>query len=753
MKEKILQRINLNFLNFFIEKFIFILAGFCLSFSKIAGLFAPFCLAFSVSLNKKKSACSFLGGFLGLLICLNVENVVYFFALIFGFIFKFFFDRTSTLFNVFCSAIALTIPKVVLAVLMPTSLTTWLIDYCEVVLSSAMTVLFSRTLKKTFQHAINNFHDSVGYFFIAMVFLIAMCGVNFLNLNLGRFISIILILNILILFKIGVVAIAGISIIISLVLFNRNFAPFSITIAICGFITSIFIDLNRFTKILIFNFIFILSALFWGGFQINCLIEIVVASVLTNFIPLKFLENLFNKTKVKPLISNYKINDELSFKLQFTAGTLLDLQTTIEKCASTFDSTSAKTIHGVYEQVANDVCKKCGLHSFCWTTSYNEMTRCLVEVSRFLHNDGKIEENKVPLFLKQKCCKLSRFLNAVNFEYKNFLCKKQISRRINEAREVAAEQFTGMAELLNEMSREILEIEKLDYRTCEIITTIFNDEFIKTEGIFCFLDKFDRLTVDIYLKSLPSKTELKRITNLINSVIDKEFEFPTVMQAKSNYRLSFFESAILKIDFAAKQTIPNGNTCSGDSYDFFMDGKGFAHMLLSDGMGNGKRAAVDSLMTCFTMRKLIETGFGFNSTLKLLNLSFSIKSKEESFATIDTCTIDLYSGYVKFVKAGATVSYISVGGKIKEFVSTSLPIGIIQGVNFDSKEYKLKKGDVIVMVSDGATSTGFEWIALELEKILKQSATTIAQKILNLAKLKSDPRHKDDITVMVSKII
>ena len=184
-----------------------------------------------------------------------------------------------------------------------------------------------------------------------------------------------------------------------------------------------------------------------------------------------------------------------------------------------------------------------------------------------------------------------------------------------------------------------------------------------------------------------------------------------------------------------------------------MDGKGYAHLILSDGMGNGKRAAVDSLMTCFTLRKLIETGFGFNSTLKLLNLSFSIKSKEESLATIDTCTIDLYSGCVKFVKAGATVSYLSIGGKISKYASTSLPIGIIQGVSFDSKEFKLSRGDVIVMVSDGAVATDFDWISKELELMLSKSAQAIAQKLLELAKKQSDPNHKDDITVLVAKLV
>ena len=127
-------------------------------------------------------------------------------------------------------------------------------------------------------------------------------------------------------------------------------------------------------------------------------------------------------------------------------------------------------------------------------------------------------------------------------------------------------------------------------------------------------------------------------------------------------------------------------------------------------MGNGKRAALDSLMTCSTLRKFIESGFGFNSALKLLNLSFAIKSKEETLATVDSCTIDLYTGEAKFIKAGATSSYINTKGRIIRFNSKSLPIGIIQGIRFDTEEILLSRGDVVVMFLDGAMAVDWTYL-------------------------------------------
>lgn len=754
MKQLILKKIKiLHNAETFLEDLIFLCFGFLLSFAKISGVFSPFCLAFCVSVFRERAFFSFVGGFIGTVFNLSASNSIYLFALIIGFSIKFVFRIRSSFFNVVVTMVALSIPKLVMAVLTPSSYSTWIIDYCEVVFCVALTVLFSKTFSKKLKSSIIGFYDFVGFFFIAIAILISLCSFNFFGVNFGKLFALLFVLEALVLIGIGSVAVVGVSSIIGLVLFTKSFATFAIVITVSGFLTAVFNNLGKLFKLLIFNAVFFLCSIFWGGLQVNSLIEVFVASVLIYFLPLSFLEELFSKNRLENVKSKIKLNDELSLKLQFTARTLLDLQNSIEQCAKNFDAISYKDMKDVYHQVAFDVCKSCGLNSFCWVTSYNEMTRCFNEISSCLRENGKIKIENVPAFLKHKCCRLGALINSINFEYKDYICKEQTSRRINEARAIAAEQFTGMAELLVEMSQDVLDVEEIDHEVCEVVAKIFKQELINFEGLFCFIDKFERLTIDIYLNSLPAKDELRKIANMISVAIEKEIEFPMITRAKSSFKISFFEAATLKIDFAASQTSMNGGACCGDSYDYFMDGKGYAHLILSDGMGNGKRAAVDSLMTCFTLRKLIETGFGFSSTLKLLNLSFSIKSKEESFATIDTCTIDLYSGCTKFIKAGATASYVSMGGKIVKFESNSLPIGIIQGVSFDSKEFKLSRGDLIVMVSDGAVSSDFDWISNELKPVLKQTAKFIAHKLLVCAQKRSDPKHKDDITVLVAKLV
>ena len=271
--------------------------------------------------------------------------------------------------------------------------------------------------------------------------------------------------------------------------------------------------------------------------------------------------------------------------------------------------------------------------------------------------------------------------------------------------------------------------------------------------MFCFFDEFERETVDVYVKKILEQKYLEKMNYIICNELKKNMNHSSFIKAGDYYKISFFEKTDLSLQFSAKQIAAANNSCCGDSYEFFVDSKGFAHIILSDGMGNGKRAFLDSLMTCITLRKFIETGFGFKSALKLLNLSFAIKSREESFATVDNLTIDLYTGDASFKKAGATSSYVVCKGEVKKIVSKSLPIGIIRGIRFDNQSTIICRGDVVVMVSDGATSTGMDWILDKLKTIYKKDAEYIAQDILNFAKQREDKKHSDDITVIAIKVV
>ena len=173
-------------------------------------------------------------------------------------------------------------------------------------------------------------------------------------------------------------------------------------------------------------------------------------------------------------------------------------------------------------------------------------------------------------------------------------------------------------------------------------------------------------------------------------------------------------------------------------------------MILSDGMGTGGRAAVDGAMACGLMSRLVKAGFGYDCSLKFLNSSMLFKSTDESLATVDVASIDLFTGQTELYKAGAAPTIIRRSGRTGKAESTSLPAGILRDIGFDKAVLKCKVGDIVVMMSDGAVSEGLDWIREEIECWTDGSAQSLAERLCECAKRRRTDAHEDDITVLTA---
>ena len=175
--------------------------------------------------------------------------------------------------------------------------------------------------------------------------------------------------------------------------------------------------------------------------------------------------------------------------------------------------------------------------------------------------------------------------------------------------------------------------------------------------------------------------------------------------------------------------------------------------IISDGMGKGSRAALDGAMGAGLLSKLLSAGFGFDSSLKVVNSALLVKSHEESLATLDCVRVDLFSGKCEFYKAGAPRSYIVKINRVTKCELTSMPAGILRGVEFAKRTTVLNTGDEIVMMSDGITDTSETWLEEFLSLDPDLDPTDKAKAILQIAIEKSDEKHRDDMSVIVAKMI
>ncbi|MBQ1243174.1 MAG: SpoIIE family protein phosphatase, partial [Clostridia bacterium] len=92
------------------------------------------------------------------------------------------------------------------------------------------------------------------------------------------------------------------------------------------------------------------------------------------------------------------------------------------------------------------------------------------------------------------------------------------------------------------------------------------------------------------------------------------------------------------------------------------------------------------------------------------------------------------------------------GNEITVIEAPSLPIGIIRNIEFFKAEKELQAGDIVLLLSDGATVGDCGWINDELLSWNTGSMNDLACHIVRLANLRAEENCRDDITAVAVKI-
>ena len=179
---------------------------------------------------------------------------------------------------------------------------------------------------------------------------------------------------------------------------------------------------------------------------------------------------------------------------------------------------------------------------------------------------------------------------------------------------------------------------------------------------------------------------------------------------------------------------------SGDSCLSFSFGGNKQAMIISDGMGKGSRAQAESRMVVVTLARLLEAGFDVDIAMKTVNAVLMAGQKGDMFATV-----------------GAASTFVKHQGKVSALKRPAPPVGILDGVKLEYIDVKLRKGELLVMVSDGVTDCDrqdpeCQWLRQRLSEIGSRDPETVAELIVNKAAEKYGIRERDDLTVMVAAI-
>lgn len=216
------------------------------------------------------------------------------------------------------------------------------------------------------------------------------------------------------------------------------------------------------------------------------------------------------------------------------------------------------------------------------------------------------------------------------------------------------------------------------------------------------------------------------------------------------------------VDISVSQCAAAGDI-NGDCCGWQDIGDGKVAMIVSDGMGKGKKAAAESLMVTKTIISLLRSGVTTDLTLKMINAVMLMKDDEDSYATVDLAIVDKRTGRTKFYKIGAAPTLIRRKDKVEEVKLSAVPLGIVNGLKVRYVETVLKKEDWIIMMSDGVSDGGVTGSGGRSDvflSMLKETAAgvrstdtrTMSDLILNRAADSYIGKERDDLTVLVARL-
>ena len=522
--------------------------------------------------------------------------------------------------------------------------------------------------------------------------------------------------------------------------------------ALCGLLAGVFAQMGKFACCVAFLLCNGAFALLTHSPRdaLPLILEGAAASVIFMFLPMKRIQSL--KIKVFRHLDGAEsvgMKELLLHRIDDASSALKDIAAATRQVSQRLNQFKVGSVEEVYQAAIDGVCRNCGKNVACWQAQFSDSMNCFNHFTELLRRNGSILPEDFLYPLSHQCPNKDKLQEIINSRYEAYVEKEGMRRKVAQVRSVVTDQFEGMAEMLHGFGEEMHEISACDRHLSRKVQAFLEERELELQAVSCYRSSSEALFIQIVLPEIKlPRIDPAALTEELSQLCGCELDLPEISSTAGRARLIFRELADYYMDFACAQHICNGARVCGDSQHSFTDRRSVAHMILSDGMGSGSGAAVDSSMTVSLLSKLIDANVAYDPALKIVNSALLVKTGEESLATIDIAAVDLYSGRVDLYKAGAAPTFIRRHKRTGYVDSASLPAGILSSVEFEKSSLQLSAGDLIVMVSDGATTSGTDWIRHTIDRFEGDDLQSLCEDITTTARLKRSDSRDDDITVL-----
>ena len=348
----------------------------------------------------------------------------------------------------------------------------------------------------------------------------------------------------------------------------------------------------------------------------------------------------------------------------------------------------------VIDNTHDTLCFNCGRRDICWKQEYAATLEGMEALRPLLEQNGGLETAQLPGQLS-RCIHPAALCAAASRSFALYRSRREARLHAEAMRTALTEQYSAVAEALGVLGEQLGRPGDPEPYSSGRVADFFAGLGTPPQECAVTLDDLGRTHAAVTLpRTRFSAQELAALAGEVGRICRRTLEVPQVLSCKGMTTLLFCEKP------------------------------------------------------AFSSRAV-------SSAARLVNVALALKSEDESGATLDLISVDLYTGTARLFKAGAAPGFLVHGGRVRAVGDASLPVGILSGVNGQSRVVHLTAGDYAVLVSDGLLVDGPGWVAkqLELSAAAGEPPEQIAKTLVETARVRAQKTGRpDDITAAVLRL-
>ncbi|MDD6038749.1 MAG: SpoIIE family protein phosphatase [bacterium] len=414
----------------------------------------------------------------------------------------------------------------------------------------------------------------------------------------------------------------------------------------------------------------------------------------------------------------------------------------------------------IHNEITGRVCTSCDQCAICWERPDAPMYRALADYLSSIHSDGRAAK-ECSEELENHCRNSEQLAYEATRVFEKARLNLAWYNRLLENRAIIAEQMEAMAYIMEDCTRDAIDLTKKEKSTLVSLKYLAREQGIVLQNVKLLEKNNGKICLSLEAYSRRGNCiGVKDLTKVVERALDMDMVLhkdSKTLIGKLPGPFVYEEDTLYHSTYGIARMTKDGAVVSGDNFSYVETNDGKVVLMLSDGMGSGSNACKESELVLELMERFLEAGFSKETALRMLNGAMVLHDQEDSYSTMDVCEVDLYQGDVSFYKIGAAAAFIKRGERVECIPCATLPVGADTKPQIQKKASHVTGGDYVILMTDGVLDhlhvpSPEQTICQIVESLQVTNPSEMAKIILDRVLLFTGGKVRDDMTILVAGI-